>query len=91
MCSTSSVLRGGRHEAVAQVAEGRTYVTFTRPEEKALPILIERRSASSLFFCYHIVLCCALRSCPPNTSGSLCLPTLCIVIECCTLQVELYL
>ena len=60
MCSTSSVLRGGHREAVAQVAEGRTYVTFTRPEEKALPILIERRSASSLFFCYHIVLCCGL-------------------------------
>ena len=58
MCSTSGVLRGGCHEAVAQVAEGRTYVTFTRPEEKALPI--ERRSASSLFFCYHIVLVAVL-------------------------------
>ena len=60
MCSTSSVLRGGRRKAVAQVAEGRTYIAFTRPEEKALPLLIERRSASSLFFCYHIVLCCGL-------------------------------
>ena len=69
MCSTSSVLRGGRREAVAQVAEGRTYVTFTRPEEKALPILIER--PLRLFFVLLLPHCIMLRSCPPNTSGSL--------------------